>query len=239
MVTDLSKPPAEGSTAGRSTPLQEGREVAASACRLGDPRYCKRPPRTSTDRTGRTPGPFRWTRHVQPDPPSCARRVLPALISGGARSTETSPRIGARGVWAANASMQLICAGLLASRHPHCATALRLLLDAPIYHMSEAFAHPEHASTGTRSKETRRNGRPSWLATQAESTPRFHAGATLLLPIQMRPVAERFANTSNRVGWSSGGQVMDGDRFAMPWASPSQTGPTPQEQRGVVRGPQG
>jgi len=43
--------------------------------------------------------------------------------------------------------MQLIGAGLPRTGTSSLREALRLLLEAPIYHMSEAFAHPEHAST--------------------------------------------------------------------------------------------
>ena len=44
-------------------------------------------------------------------------------------------------------SLRLIGAGLPRTGTSSLREALRHLLDAPIYHMSEAFAHPEHAST--------------------------------------------------------------------------------------------
>jgi hypothetical protein len=44
-------------------------------------------------------------------------------------------------------ALQLIGAGLPRTGTSSLREALRLLLDAPIYHMSEAFAHPEHART--------------------------------------------------------------------------------------------
>src|SRR5687768_15159448 len=43
--------------------------------------------------------------------------------------------------------MQLIGAGLPRTGTSSLREALRFLLGAPIYHMSEAFAHPEHTST--------------------------------------------------------------------------------------------
>ena len=43
--------------------------------------------------------------------------------------------------------LRLIGAGLPRTGTSSLREALRHLLDAPIYHMSEAFAHPEHAST--------------------------------------------------------------------------------------------
>lgn len=44
-------------------------------------------------------------------------------------------------------ALQLIGAGLPRTGTSSLREALRLLLDAPVYHMSEAFAHPEHART--------------------------------------------------------------------------------------------
>lgn len=44
-------------------------------------------------------------------------------------------------------TLQLIGAGLPRTATSSLREALRYLLDAPIYHMSEAFAHPEHART--------------------------------------------------------------------------------------------
>lgn len=44
-------------------------------------------------------------------------------------------------------SMRLIGAGLPRTGTASLREALRHLLDAPVYHMSEAFAHPEHAPT--------------------------------------------------------------------------------------------
>lgn len=43
--------------------------------------------------------------------------------------------------------LQLIGAGLPRTGTSSLREALRYLLDAPVYHMSEAFAHPEHART--------------------------------------------------------------------------------------------
>lgn len=43
--------------------------------------------------------------------------------------------------------LQLIGAGLPRTGTSSLRAALRYLLNAPIYHMSEAFAHPEHAAT--------------------------------------------------------------------------------------------
>lgn len=42
-------------------------------------------------------------------------------------------------------ALQLIGAGLPRTGTSSLREALRFLLDAPVYHMSEAFAHPEHA----------------------------------------------------------------------------------------------
>ena len=44
-------------------------------------------------------------------------------------------------------TLRLIGAGLPRTGTSSLREALRHLLDAPVYHMSEAFAHPEHAST--------------------------------------------------------------------------------------------
>lgn len=44
-------------------------------------------------------------------------------------------------------TLQLIGAGLPRTGTSSLREALRHLLDAPVYHMSEAFAHPEHART--------------------------------------------------------------------------------------------
>jgi hypothetical protein len=44
-------------------------------------------------------------------------------------------------------ALQLIGAGLPRTGTSSLREALRYLLDAPVYHMSEAFAHPEHART--------------------------------------------------------------------------------------------
>jgi hypothetical protein len=44
-------------------------------------------------------------------------------------------------------AMQLIGAGLPRTGTSSLREALRYLLDAPVYHMSEAFAHPDHART--------------------------------------------------------------------------------------------
>lgn len=44
-------------------------------------------------------------------------------------------------------TLQLIGAGLPRTGTSSLREALRYLLDAPVYHMSEAFAHPEHART--------------------------------------------------------------------------------------------
>jgi hypothetical protein len=44
-------------------------------------------------------------------------------------------------------ALQLIGAGLPRTGTSSLREALRLLLDAPVFHMSEAYAHPEHAST--------------------------------------------------------------------------------------------
>ena len=50
-------------------------------------------------------------------------------------------------------SLRLIGAGLPRTGTSSLREALKLLLDAPIYHMSEAFAHPEHAATWVRAIE--------------------------------------------------------------------------------------
>jgi len=44
-------------------------------------------------------------------------------------------------------ALQLLGAGLPRTGTSSLREALRYLLDAPVYHMSEAFAHPEHART--------------------------------------------------------------------------------------------
>ncbi len=44
-------------------------------------------------------------------------------------------------------TLRLIGAGLPRTGTSSLREALRHLLDAPVYHMSEAFAHPEHAPT--------------------------------------------------------------------------------------------
>lgn len=51
------------------------------------------------------------------------------------------------GAYRADVSLRLIGAGLPRTGTSSLREALRHLLDAPIYHMSEAFAHPEHAPT--------------------------------------------------------------------------------------------
>jgi len=56
-------------------------------------------------------------------------------------------------------SLQVIGAGLPRTGTSSLREALRFLLDAPIYHMSEAFAHPEHAATWVRAIE---GNPPQW-----------------------------------------------------------------------------
>lgn len=50
-------------------------------------------------------------------------------------------------------ALRLIGAGLPRTGTSSLRDALRHLLDAPVYHMSEAFAHPEHARTWVRAIE--------------------------------------------------------------------------------------
>jgi hypothetical protein len=58
-------------------------------------------------------------------------------------------------------AIQLIGAGLPRTGTSSLREALRYLLDAPVYHMSEAFAHPEHAHTWVNAIE---GDPPEWEA---------------------------------------------------------------------------
>ena len=69
---------------------------------------------------------------------SVGRSALEGHLEGAAQSVDAYP---------ADVTLRLIGAGLPRTGTSSLREALRHLLDAPIYHMSEAFAHPEHAST--------------------------------------------------------------------------------------------
>ncbi len=61
-------------------------------------------------------------------------------------------------------SLRLIGAGLPRTGTTSLREALRYLLDAPVYHMSEAFAHPEHVPTWVAAIEGNPPDWPAFLA---------------------------------------------------------------------------